>query len=636
VTQRLADLHAAAVPSWSDRLGGLREFPRFLRLVWSSHRGYATAMVVLRVARGVMPAAILVVGKLILDAAAAASRGADPAPLWRYLLIELALVAAADLLAEASAIVESLLGDVLVNAITLRLMEHASTLDLAQLEEPQVQDHLERARAQSNERLRLLTQLLALGQDAITLAALASALLGHSVWLGALLVASTVPAIVASTHFAGLRYSLLFRFTPQRRLLGYLEYVAAGSAAAKEVHLYDLGPWLVARYRRLAEAFMAANRGLALRQAAATWSLTLLGALGYYLGYATILLAVVRQEISLGTMVFLVASFARCRDLLQRGCQSASQINEHCLYLRDLFAFLALGPRARATGGRRVPRPIATGLRFEDVSFRYPGSERWALRDVSFVLRPGDRLAIVGENGAGKTTIAKLLARFYDPTDGRVFLDGVDLREFDLRDLRRSIGAVFQDFFRLQMRFDENSGIGDIETVTPYLEMSRAEQDATGVPDRIRTAAARSLADSLLPQLPDGYAQMLGRYFAGGVDLSGGEWQKVALARAYMRDSQLLILDEPTAALDARAEHAVFQRFSDMTRGRMAVFITHRLWTVQMANHVVVLAGGRSVEQGGHEELLARRGLYAELFELQASGYAPEARAPAPADVVRT
>jgi ATP-binding cassette subfamily B protein len=621
-----ADQSVEQVPTWRERLGALRYVPDFLRLVWRIHPAYAVAMVVLRGARAFLPVAILWVGKLILDAVvAAATRGADAAPVWQYLLLELALIACSDLLAEGSAVVESLLGDLVANDVNLRLMERATTLDLAQLEEPRVQDHLDRARAQTTDRIVLLAQLLSIGQDLVTLASFAVALLRYNAWVGVLLIAAALPAVIGHTHFAGLRYSLLFRFTPERRLLGYLQYVAAGPAAAKEVHVFGLGPWLVGRYRALARRFMAENRRLAVRRGAVAWLLSVLGAAAYYAGYATILVAAVRGTISIGQMVFLAASFARSRDLLQRSCIAMSQVHEQCLYLRDLFAFLALEPRiVTPPGARRVPGRIRSGFEVEGVGFRYPGSERWAVRHVSLALRPGERLALVGENGAGKTTLAKLLTRLYDPTEGRILLDGVDLRDYDLGSLRRAVGVLFQDFVRFQMRFDENIGIGQIESVADYLEASlHATPDVmnASVPGIIRTAAEQSLAASLLPRFPAGYQQMLGRHFAGGVDLSGGEWQRVALARAYMCDAQLLVLDEPTAALDARAEYEVFRRFSELTRGRMAVFITHRLWTVRMADRILVLTGGEVVEDGAHHELLARRGLYADLFGMQAAAY---------------
>jgi ATP-binding cassette, subfamily B, bacterial len=361
----------------------------------------------------------------------------------------------------------------------------------------------------------------------------------------------------------------------------------------------------------------------------------------------------VSGAISLGTLTFLAASFSRSRDLIQRLLLTASDIYEQSLYLRDLFLFFEMQPTiASRPGAVPVPTPIREGFVFEDVGFRYPGSDRWAVRHVSFALRPGERVALVGENGAGKTTITKLLARLYDPSEGRIMLDGRDLRDYDLASLRRAIGVIFQDFVRYDMRFDENVGVGEIQEVRDYLDeealaagplhdrrdadrrFAHDEPRGNGssqpsppaveserIPERLRTATDQSLAASLLPRFQRGFRQMLGRRFEEGVDLSGGEWQKVALARAYMRDAQLLILDEPTAALDARAEYEVFTRFSELMAGRMAVLISHRFSTVRMADRIVVLEGGEIVQEGTHAELVARGGVYGELFAMQAAGY---------------
>jgi ATP-binding cassette subfamily B protein len=329
-----------------------------------------------------------------------------------------------------------------------------------------------------------------------------------------------------------------------------------------------------------------------------------------------IILRAVHGEITPGTLIFLSASFARGRDTIQGILLSASSVYEQSLYLRDLFVFLDMRPTIMSRpDAKPVPDPISEGFVFENVGFSYPETDRWAIRNVSFTLRPGERIALVGENGAGKTTITKLIARLYEPTEGRITLDGKDLREYELTSLRNAIGVIFQDFVRYDMRFDENIGVGEIESVR------RALDNGDDVPDSIDMAAQNSLAASLLPRFPHGYRQMLGRRFEEGMDLSGGEWQKVALARAYLRDAQLLILDEPTAALDARAEYEVFMRFSELVAGRMAILISHRFSTVRMADRIIVLSAGEIVEAGTHEELVAKKGLYEELFRMQAAGY---------------
>ena len=598
-----------------ERLAALRYIPPLARLIWQTHAGYTSAMMLLRVLRAFVPVATFWVGKLILDTVIAVRDGqAELSELWRYVAIEVAIVVAGEILARGSSLVESLLSDLFSNMMSVRLMEHASTLDLAQFEDPTFYDHLERARRQTVGRIALLTQLVSMGQAAITLLTIGGVLIAYSPWMGLLLLAAVLPSFLGETHFAALGYSLLFRWTPERRQLDYLRLIGASDKTAKEVQMFGLAPWLTERYRVLADKFYTENRQLSLKRGAVSAALSIFGTLGYYVAYVIIILRAVRGEITPGTLIFLSASFARGRDTIQGILLAASSVYEQALYLRDLFVFLDMRPTISSQpGARSVPIPVREGFVFEDVGFRYPGNDKWAIRNVSLVLRPGERVALVGENGAGKTTITKLIARLYEPTEGRITLDGVDLREYDLASLRKAIGVIFQDFVRYDMRFDENIAVGEIESVRDELE--------DGVPESIDVAANNSLASSLLPRFPLGYKQMLGRRFEDGVDLSGGEWQKVALARAYLRDAQLLILDEPTAALDARAEFEVFLRFSELVAGRMAILISHRFSTVRMADRIIVLRDGQVEESGTHEQLIAGRGLYEELFRMQAAGY---------------
>jgi ATP-binding cassette subfamily B protein len=603
--------------SLKERLEALRYLPALFRLIWRTHRGYTSAMVVLRVMRSVIPVMTFWVGKLILDSVIAAKAGnGSLSQVWRYLVLELGIVLLGEILARASSLIESLLGDLFSNAMSVRLMEHAALLDLAQFEDPEFYDHLERARRQTVGRIALLSLLLSMSQDALTLLTLAGALIAYNPWLLLLLAIAVIPSFLGETHFASLGYSLLFRWTPERRQLDYLRYVGASDKTAKEVQMFGLAPWLTERYRDLSQRFYEENRNLSIRRGVVSALLSILGTVGYYAAYVVILIRAVKGDITIGTLTFLAASFGRGRDVIQNILMSASNVAEQALYLRDLFVFLEMRPTIESPpNARKVPAKIQSGFVFEDVGFRYPGSERWAIRNVDLVLRPGERVALVGENGAGKTTITKLLARLYDPTEGRITLDGFDLKEYDLASLRHAIGVIFQDFVRYDMRFDENIGVGEIDSV-------RAELDKNnGTPPAITAAAENSLAASLLPRFTKGYQQMLGRRFEEGVDLSGGEWQKIALARAYIRDAQVLILDEPTAALDARAEYEVFLRFSELVAGRMAILISHRFSTVRMADRIIVLRHGKVEEQGSHEELLNNGGLYEELFTMQAAGY---------------
>jgi ATP-binding cassette, subfamily B, bacterial len=616
----------APPPALKERIAALRMVPRLIRLVWETHRTYTVTMIVLRILRSVVPVATLWIAKLIIDEVIGLARTHGSSHhLWVLVATEVVIVVGGELLARASGLVEGLLGDLFTNRISIRIMEHAATLDLHQFEDPNFYDHLERARQGTTGRVALLAQLLGMGQSLLTLASLTVALAAQLPWLLLLLVVAVLPSFIGETHFAAQSYSLLFRWTPQRRLLDYVRFIGASDRTAKEVQLFGLAPWLIGRYRALSDRFYAENRSLAIRKAFVSSGLSLLGTIGYYTAYVVVLLRAISGSITIGTLTFLASSFRQSRDLIQQLLMSASGIYEQSLYLRDLFAFFDMKPTIHSPASARlVPQPIRTGFEFRDVGFRYPGSDRWAVRHLTFALRPGERVALVGENGAGKTTLTKLLARLYDPSEGRVLLDGTDLREYDLADLRRAIGVIFQDFVRYDMRFDENVGVGEVEVVRDYLDTELdGDPLAAGLapPAQIATAAEKSLAASLLPRLPGAYRQMLGRRFDKGVDLSGGEWQKVALARAYMRDAQVLILDEPTAALDARAEYDVFTRFNALMAGRMAVVISHRFSTVRMADRIIVLTGGEIVEQGTHESLLDANGLYAELFRMQAAGY---------------
>jgi len=604
--------------------------------MWQIHRGYTAAMAVLRLCRAITPIATLWVGKLIIDAVVTA-REASPDFSWLLELValEIAIVLVGEVLARASTLLESLLGELFSNATSERLMAHAATLDLSHFEDPAFYDGLERARRQTTNRVGLLAQLLTMGQEALTLISLSAALFVYSPSLLLVLVVAVLPSFVGETHFAALEYSLFSRWTPERRQLDYLRYVGASDETAKEVQLFGLAPWLVGRYRRLSERFYEENKRLAIRKGALSTALSILGTLGYYAAYIVILLHAVQGLITLGSLTFLAGSFARSRDLIQRLLLGASGICQQCLYLKDLFDFFETQPSISSPpGAPAVPRPVRQGFVFEDVGFRYPGRDAWAVRHVNFCLHPHERIAFVGENGAGKTTLIKLLARLYDPTEGRILLDGVDLREYDLQSVRRAVGVIFQDFVRYDLRFDENIGVGEIDAVRSYLDLSEHGEPSDGasplasghpgggaVPVPIVAAAERSLATSLLPGFSEGYRQMLGRRFEKGVELSGGEWQKIALARAYIRDAQILILDEPTASLDARAEYEVFLRFSHLVAGRMAVIISHRFSTVRMADRIIVLQQGTVIEDGTHAALVTQGGLYAMLFALQAEGY---------------
>jgi ATP-binding cassette subfamily B protein len=606
--------------SLRERFGALRNLPPFLKLIWSTNRSLTASDVLLRLVRALLPVLTLYVGKLIIDEVVLLRTGGAPsslrdwlphgrlAPLASLLAIEFGLAVLSDILGRVVSLVDSLLSEQFTNATSVRLMEHAAMLDLEDFEDSELQDQLERARRQTTGRTGLMTQLFGQAQDIVTIASFAAGLIVYAPWLIALLVLALVPAFLGEAHFNAQSYSLDYVRTPERRELDYVRQTGASAETAKEVKIFGLESFLIQRYSALAQSFYEANRRLAARRAGWGGVLTAVGTFGYYVAYAYIVWRTLHGAFTIGDLTFLSGSFRRLRNLLEGLLIGFSQVAGQALYLDDLFSFFEIVPEiVSPPNPLPFPASLRDGFTFEDVGFRYPGAERWAVRHLSFSLRAGEVLALVGENGAGKTTLVKLLARLYDPDEGRILLDGRDLRAYDVSDLRANIGVIFQDFVRYHLTAAENIAVGRIE----------AREDRA----RIVQAAERSLADPVIRALPRGYDQVLGKRFKTGVELSGGEWQKVAIARAYMRDAQLLILDEPTASLDARSEFEVFQRFKELSEGKTAVLISHRFSSVRMADRILVLSGGEIEAVGTHEELLAQQGRYAELFELQAAGY---------------
>ncbi|MGE8289293.1 MAG: ABC transporter ATP-binding protein [Stenotrophomonas sp.] len=607
-------------PSFRERVDAMRNLPPFLQQVWQTSRWLTLTSLGLRLIRALMPVAMLYVGKLIIDEAVRlAGAGAMPPlgealasghlnTLLELLLLELGIAIGSDLLGRLVNYADALLSELFTNATSVRLMEHAAELDLEDFEDPDLQDKLDRARRQTMGRMSLMAQLFGQAQDMITVISFAAGLVMYAPWLMLLLAVALVPAFIGESHFNTLGYSLNFSWTPERRQLDYLRQVGASVETAKEVKIFNLHRFLIDRYKLLAERFYRANRALARKRAVWGTLLAALGTLGYYAAYAYIAWRTIRGEFSIGDLTFLSGSFMRLRQLLEGLLSGFSQVASQALYLDDLFSFFAIKPEIHSTPDAiAIPRPIREGFVFENVGFRYPDAERWAVRHLDFQLRAGEVIALVGENGAGKTTLVKLLARLYDPDEGRILLDGRDLRDYDLDDLRANMGVIFQDFVRYHLSAGENIGVGLVEAMDDQA--------------RIRDAAHRALADEVIEGLPNGYAQLIGRRFKTGVDLSGGQWQKIAIARAYMRDAQVMILDEPTAALDARAEFEVFQRFKELSDNRTAVLISHRFSSVRMADRILVLADGRIEASGTHAQLMTEGGRYAELFELQAAGY---------------
>ena len=601
---------------FKKRLGALNNLPEFFRLIWSCDQWLAVLNILLRVIRASLPLMMLYVGKLIIDeivrisvlASSPEVENQEMSFLIILVSVELGLAILSDLLGRGIALVDSLLGDLVSQEISLRLMKQSARLDLECFEDAEFYDKLERARRQASSRILLMSQALTQLQDAITVFFLAAALITFNAWLLLLLVITLLPAFLGETHFNSQSYSLMFGWTQERRELDYLRFAGASEETAKEVKIFGLSDFLGKRYQKLAGEYFHANKNLSVSRAAWGGLLSILGSIGYYAAYVIIIFRTVNGELSLGDLIFLSGSFLRLRSLMESILIRFSSIADSALYLKDLFDFLRMKPKIISKkNALPFPGTIRKGFTFEHVSFRYPQTEQWVLQNISFTLHPGEKLALVGENGAGKTTLVKLLTRLYDPDEGRILLEGHDLRDYDLDGLRDAAGVIFQDYVKYHLTASENIAVGLI--------------DERNNKARIVEAAQRSLADTVIDKLPEGYQQMIGRWFKQGTNLSGGEWQKIAIARAYMRDAHLLILDEPTAALDARAEHEVFRRFVDLTYEKCAVLISHRFSTVRMADRILVLHEGKLLEHGTHEELLSAKGQYSELFQLQAAGY---------------
>ncbi|HWF66389.1 MAG TPA: ABC transporter ATP-binding protein [Acidobacteriaceae bacterium] len=599
--------------TWRSRLNALRNIPPVMKMVWECGPKTMVWSGVLRILLALMPAAILRVSNYIINAVVVSLRHHPASPLpgnfWWVVGLEFALACIAALLSRAIGFCDSLLGDQYMQHISVRVIEHASKLDITAFENPDYYDRLERAKAQATDRIAMIQMMGTLTQQVLTTAVLAVYIALYSPWLLLLLIAGTIPALLGESHFAFLGYAKNFMQTPLRRKMDYLRDVGGSKEAAKELKLFGLRDFLVGSFRGMADTIFAQNIDLSKRRLIAGVLLSILAAAGYYGAYALALWDTIAGRFSIADLTaVLIPAILQVSANLQQIFVNASGVADQALFLTDLLAFFDMQPTVRSKpNALKIPRPIRDGIEFRNVAFAYPGTTRLVLKDFNFHLHPGERVALIGENGQGKTTIVKLITRLYDPTEGQILIDGIDLREYDMEDLCHEIGVIFQDFMRYEMTARDNIAVGRIE------ERERLEH--------IAESARMSLADEVIARLPLGMEQQLGRRFEGGVDLSGGEWQRMALARAYLRDAQLLILDEPTSALDARSEQEVFQRFAELTRGKMSLLISHRFSTVKMTDRIVVLSHGVLTEEGSHDELIRQGGLYAEMFEMQAASY---------------
>ena len=601
---------AAPAASLRGFFGVFRYSRRAMALVWSTHRGLTLAIGTLTLLAGVLPAGIAWVGAQIVDAVVAAIGEASlgTTRVIEYVLLEGGLVAALAAVQRGLGLCQSLLRAQLGQRVNVMILEKALTLELRHFEDSEFYDKLIRARREASTRpLSLVMRSFGLAQNAISLLSYGALLVQFSPWAVAVLLLAGLPAFVAEAKFSGDAFRLFRWRSPETRMRAYLETVLAREDHAKEVKLYGLGARLLDRYRDIFQTLYSADRDLAIRRDTWGFVLGLVGTVALYGAYAWIAVSTVGGLITLGQMTMYFALFRQGQAAVSSGLSAIGGMYEDNLYLSTLYEYLETDVPPPAGRLQRGPDP-ADGVRFESVSFAYPGATEAALEGIDLHLRPGASLALVGENGSGKTTLIKLLTRLYEPTAGRITLDGLDLREWDPEALRARIGVIFQDFTRYQLLVGENVGAGD----------ERAFEDES----RWREAAEKGQAADFIERLPAGYHTQLGKWFKDGRELSGGQWQKIALSRAFMRTgADILVLDEPTAAMDARAEAEVFEHFRRLASDRITILISHRFSTVRMADEIVVLDRGRIIERGNHDALMALGGTYAGLFALQARGY---------------
>lgn len=563
-----------------------------------------------RIVNAILPVLMLWVGKLIIDEVVIqiAAEEKDMDQLWLLVGAEFALAVLSDLLSRAISLSDGLLGDEYSIDTSVKIIKKTSEVDLDELEDSEFYDKLERARQQTTGRVGLMSNVLTQAEDLIVIGSLLVGVVAFEPWLILLLIISIVPTIVNEIKFSGTSYSLARSWTQERRELDYLRYAGASDVTAKEVKLFGLSEYLANRFKGLSDQYYIKSKKLAKQRAGWGSFFNVIGTTAYYAAYVLIVMRTVAGIFSLGDLTFLAGSFNRLRQKLQGFFTRFTAITESALYLQDYFEFLDLTHHDRSSEGKLpLPKKIKTGFRFVNVGFKYPKSEKWVVRNINFDLKAGEKLAFVGENGAGKTTLIKLLLQFYEPTEGEIFLDDIPIKDYDRTAYQQFFGVIFQDFVKFELTLRENIAMGEIAQIQNE--------------KRIAAAAQKSLADQVVNQLPGGYDQQLGKRFKEGKDLSGGQWQKVAIARAYMKDAEVLVLDEPTSALDARAETEAFDRFIKLTEGKTAVIISHRFSTVRIADRIMVLQNGSVLEIGTHEELMKNKKLYAELFNLQAAGY---------------
>lgn len=595
--------------SIKDSFQALKFVPRFFKEIYQTSPQLFFINITARLINSISPIAILWLGKLIIDEIIhqVSLENKDLTVLWKYVALELGIVIASDLLSRVINLTDSLLGDLYSNRSSEKIIRKSSELSISQLEDPDFYDKLERARSQTVRRVDLMSNILSQAESLISMTTLIAGLIYFAPVLILILILSIIPSFINEAKFSSTRYSLARSWTSERRELDYLRFIGANNQTAREVKLFGLTDFIAERFRELSDRYYHVTKKLAIKQNLFGSIFNILGVLSYYGAYIYIVLKVVAGAITIGELTFLSGSFNRLRSNLQGFFSRLTRISESALYLKDYFDFIDLEIEKSSLIPTPIPEKIQKGFVVKDLHFAYPGSREEVLKGVSFEFKAGEKMAFVGQNGAGKTTLIKLFLRFYEPTSGEILLDGININRFDIDEYRQRFGVIFQDFFRYEFTLRENIAVGNIDEI---------QNDRT-----IHDAAEKSLASQVIEAMTQGIEQQLGRRFSNGQELSGGQWQKIALARAYMKDADIMILDEPTSALDAQAEYEVFKRFIGLTQGKTSIIISHRFSTVRMADRILVLQNGKVLELGTHEALMENQKLYADLFKLQAAGY---------------
>ncbi|WP_340154582.1 ABC transporter ATP-binding protein [uncultured Winogradskyella sp.] len=583
--------------------------PRFFKEIWKVNKSLFLLSAFCRLIGALLPVIILWVGKLIIDEIILqiSLDSPDYYTLWTYVAAEFGLIILSDLISRAISLTDGLLGDEYNIASSVTIIKKTNQINISLLEDSEFYDKLERARTQTTGRVGLMSNVLGQAQSAISIATLVAGLIYFEPYLIILLVLSIIPSFINEIRFSQQQYSLARSWTSERRELDYLRFIGANDKTAKEIKLFGLTDFVVDRFKNLSEEYYQLNKTLAIRRSSLGFLFNVLGSISYYGAYVFIIYRVLSGAITLGELTFLSGSFNRLMRNLQDFFSKFTRISESALYLKDYFDFIDISIVSKAKEDMPLPGKIKKAFEFKAVRFAYPNSDTEILKGISFTLRAGEKLAFVGQNGAGKTTLIKLLLRFYEPTSGEILLDGININRFNIAEYQEYFGVIFQDFFRYEFTVKENIAIGNINELDNQA--------------KIEKAAELSLASEVVSELKQGYNQQLGKRFSSGQELSGGQWQKVALARAYMKSAEVMVLDEPTSALDARAESEVFGRFIGLTEDKTSIIISHRFSTVRQANRILVLEQGKVKEIGTHEELMRNNDLYSELFTLQAEGY---------------